>query len=44
MVEFIKQSEVERMAHNILDPETGMTELDYYEWRGLCEDWVIIKD
>ena len=42
MIRFITKSEIEQMAQNILDEETGMSDLDLVEWQGLCEDWVII--
>ena len=40
----IKRSEINRMKKNIIDSETKMTELDYFEWAHSNEDWEIIED
>lgn len=40
----IKRSEINRMKKNIIDTETEMTELDYFEWTHSNEDWQIIED
>lgn len=40
----IKRSEINRMKKNIIDSETKMTELDYFEWIHSNEDWKIIED
>ena len=41
---FIKRSELNRMEKHILDDETGMTELDLFEYEHCFEDWQIIED
>lgn len=43
-MKFVKRSEIERMANNVIDELTGMTELDYYEWCHPYEDITIIED
>lgn len=40
----VTRSELNRMAKNVLDRETGMTELDYFENQYGNEDWNIIED
>jgi len=40
----VTRSELNRMAKNVLDRETGMTELDYFENQHSSEDWNIIED
>lgn len=40
----VTRSELNRMAKNVLDRETGMTELDYFENQYGSEDWNIIED
>lgn len=40
----IARSELNKMAKNILDKETGMTELDLFEANHVYEDWQIIED
>lgn len=40
----VTRSELNRMAKNVLDRETGMTELDYFENQHGNEDWNIIED
>ena len=41
---YIARSELNRMSHIILDEETGMTALDYWEWSHPYDDVVIIED
>lgn len=40
----IARSELNKMAKKVLDKETGMTELDYFESQHCYEDWNIIED
>ena len=40
----IARSEIVRMENHILDEETGMTELDYFEANNCYEDWQVIED
>lgn len=40
----ITRSELNKMAKNVLDKETGMTELDYFESQHCYDDWNIIED
>jgi hypothetical protein len=40
----ISRSELNKMAKKVLDKETGMTELDYFESQHCYEDWNIIED
>lgn len=44
MTKYIKKSEIEKMANNVIDELTGMTELDYYEYRHPYDDVIIIDD
>ena len=38
---FISKQEIEKMKENVIDEETGMTELDLFEWNHCNEDWRI---
>jgi hypothetical protein len=40
----IKRSEINKMASNVLDEETGITEYDLFESNHCYEDWHIIED
>lgn len=40
----ISRSELNKMAKNVLDEETGMTALDLFENQHCYEDWQIIED
>ena len=40
----ITRSELNKMAKNIIDRETGMTEYDLFENQHCYEDWNIIED
>lgn len=40
----IARSELNKMAKNVLDKETGMTEYDLFENQHCYEDWQIIED
>lgn len=44
MATIIRQSELDRMAEIVIDEETGMTELDYWEWSNCFNDNIIIID
>ena len=41
---FITRSELNRMAKQVLDTNTGMTALDRFENEHCYEDWEIIED
>ena len=41
---FINRSEIERMNNNVIDQETGMTELDLFESQHCYEDWKIFEN
>lgn len=41
---FITRSEINRMKKNVIDKETGMTEMDLFENQHCYEDWHIIED
>lgn len=41
---FISRSEINRMEKNVIDKETGMTEMDLFENQHCYEDWHIIED
>ena len=38
----LSKQEAERMKRHIIEPITGMTEMDLFEWRHSCEDWQIV--
>ena len=40
----ITRSELNKMAKNVIDISTGMTEYDLFESQHCCEDWNIIED
>lgn len=40
----IARSELNKMAKNVVDRETGMTEYDLFENQHCFEDWQIIED
>ena len=37
----LSKEEVKKMENNILDKETGMTEMDLFEYNHCYEDWRI---
>ena len=41
---FITRSEINKMSKNVIDKETGMTEMDIFEANHCYEDWKIIED
>lgn len=41
---FITRSELNQMGQNVIDEETGMTELDLFENDHAFEDWHVIED
>lgn len=41
---FIRRSELNKMATEILDEDTGMTALDYWEWSHSFDDIEVIED
>ena len=41
---FISRSEINRMEKNVIDKETGMTELVLFENQHCYEDWKIFED
>lgn len=44
MTKYMAQKEYDRMLNTVLDEETGMTEMDLYEWWHPYDDIIIIKD
>ena len=40
----ISRSELNEMAENVLDEETGLTEYDLFENQHCYEDWQIIEN
>ena len=42
MAVFISKQEVERMKKHIIDPATGMSEFDLFEWEHCYEDWEVL--
>lgn len=41
---FIKRSELNEMSKAVIDEDTGMTELDLWEWRHSDDEISIIED
>lgn len=41
---FVSRSELNAMKNTVVDRETGMTELDWFEAQHCNEDWKIIED
>lgn len=41
---FVKRSELNAMAKIVVDEETGMTQLDYWEWAHSFDDIFIDED
>lgn len=41
MTVFISREDIEKMKGNVLDEETGMTEMDLFEYNHCNEDWEI---
>ena len=42
MTVFVSKEDIEKMRNNVLDRETGMTELDLFEWNHSNEDWEVL--
>lgn len=41
---YITKAELKRMENNVIDEETGCTELDMFEWNHAYDEWVVIDD
>ena len=39
---FISKAEIEQMKKKVIDPQTGMTEFDLFEWNHSNEDWEVL--